>query len=118
MSENLKDSRPRRANANTHPAQVLLDAKQKRRTTAEKAADDEAKATKDMEEATKAQTNRQAVVARIAELEDAMQREDKAYPNIKGRRPRKPRLAKVSHLERASETDSSEAEDIVPNAKR
>jgi hypothetical protein len=82
MSEDLTYSQPRRTNANLHPAQAVLDAKQKHHTPAQKAADDEAKLLQEKEEATNAQKNRQAAVAQIGELEDALQEEDKTYPKI------------------------------------
>ena len=84
MSESQKNSRPRREKANTHPADVLLNAKQKRRSPTEKAAADKAKTDRDEESAAKAQKSRHNAVAQIAQLEDRIQREDKAYPIITG----------------------------------
>ena len=84
MSESQPNSRPRREKANTHPADVVLNAKQKRRSPAEKAAADKAKADQDEESATKAQKSRHNAVAQIAQLEDTIQQEDKAYPIIAG----------------------------------
>lgn len=52
MSENTQNARPHQAKANTHPAQVVLDTKQKRPTTSEKATDDKAKVAQENQEAT------------------------------------------------------------------
>lgn len=78
----MQNARPRWAKANTHPAQVVLDAKQKQRTTSEKAADDEAKVAQENQEATNAMKKWQAAIAWVGALEDALQWEDKAYPSI------------------------------------
>jgi hypothetical protein len=75
MSE--KEPRPRRKNANTHPARILLN--QKRRTTTEKAAIDKEKADRKADAASKTQMDRNAAVTEIAQFEDALQKEDKAY---------------------------------------
>ena len=82
MPESQMNSRPRREKANTHPADVVLNAKQKRQSPTEKAAADKAKADQDEESATKAQKSRHNTVAQIAQLEDMIQREDRAYPII------------------------------------
>jgi hypothetical protein len=71
--------RPKRTNANTHPGQVVINSKQKRRSAAEIAAANEEKTRRVTEVASKAQEDRQAEVARIAQLEDALQREDVSY---------------------------------------
>ena len=97
--------RPRRTNANTHPTQALLKNKQKRRTPAEIAATDEAKAIKEKEEATEAQRNHHAAIARVAELEDAIQREDKAYPVITSSESHAHKLQRASHDSQDNKTD-------------
>ena len=73
MSESQKNSRPRREKANTHPADVLLNAKQKRWSPTEKAAADKAKTDQDEESAAKAQKSHHNTVAQIAQLEDRIQ---------------------------------------------
>ena len=95
MSENSLEAWPRHAKANTHPAQVLLDGKQKRCTTAEKAADDKAKATQELEEATNAWKNREVSIARISNLKDTIQQEDRAYPNIISQKPTQEATRKI-----------------------
>ena len=76
MSENSLEAQPRCAKANTHPAQVLLDGKQKCHTTTKKAANDKAKATQELEEATNAWKNQEAAIAQISNLKDTIQQED------------------------------------------
>jgi hypothetical protein len=73
------EPRPRRANANTHPGQILLEGKQKRRTTTEKAAAAKDKADRVADAVSKRQQDRRLVVARIAQLEDVIQKEDRSY---------------------------------------
>ncbi|KAH8979778.1 hypothetical protein EDB86DRAFT_3088552 [Lactarius hatsudake] len=73
--------RPKRTNANTHPGRILLDNKQKHRTPAEKAAMDKEEAERKADAALKIQMRRKEAVIRIAKLEDALRKEDKAYPN-------------------------------------
>jgi hypothetical protein len=75
------ETRPRRANANIHPGQIVIQSKQKRRTAAEKAAAVKEKADRKADAALKAQENRSAVVARIAQLEDSLQKDDRSYGN-------------------------------------
>lgn len=112
MSESPKYSRPHRENANTHPADILLNTKQKCRSPAEKAAADKAKAVQDQESAMKAQKDRHMAVAQIAQLEDAIQREDKAYPIITGERgPRKSKTAVTTiHYSDYHDTDTSNSD--------
>lgn len=73
------EARPKRSKANTHPGQIVNDNKQKRRSQAEIASANEERARKETEAASKAQEDRQAEIARIAQLEDAIQREDTSY---------------------------------------
>ncbi|KAH9018449.1 hypothetical protein EDB84DRAFT_1442430 [Lactarius hengduanensis] len=73
--------RPKRTNANTHLGRILLDNKQKCRTPAEKAAMDKEEAERKADAALKIQMRRKEVVIRIAKLKDALQKEDRAYPN-------------------------------------
>jgi hypothetical protein len=82
MSESPKYSWQKCSNANTHPADVLLNMKQKHCTPAKKAAADKAKASKDKEGAIKAKKDHCKAVAQIVKLEDAIQQEDKVYPII------------------------------------
>ena len=109
MSENLVESRPRRTNANTHPGKIILDSKQKRRTPAEKAAAEETKAMHELEQATNTQKSRQASIARIAKLEDAIQREDKVYPNTVSKKSRKSQKTRTHSDD--NETEQSDASD-------
>ncbi|KAH9023608.1 hypothetical protein EDB85DRAFT_1894713 [Lactarius pseudohatsudake] len=73
--------RPKCTNVNTHPGRILLDNKQKCRTTAEKAAMDKEKAERKADAALKIQMRRKEAVIRISKLEDALWKEDRAYPN-------------------------------------
>lgn len=75
----MESIRPRRTNANTHPGQIVNEFKQKRRSTAEKAAAVQEKADREADTTLKAQEDRSAVVGRIAQLEDTLQREDRSY---------------------------------------
>jgi hypothetical protein len=72
-------TRPSRSNANTHPAQVLLEGKTKRRTPAEKRAQDAAAAEKNREEAAKVEKEHQDGIKRIAAMEDSLKRDDHNY---------------------------------------
>jgi hypothetical protein len=69
--------RPRRAKANLHPAAPVLEARQKRRTPAQKAADDALVQEQVDEAARKKAEERAAIVKKIAELQDALRVEDK-----------------------------------------
>ncbi|KAI9446078.1 hypothetical protein H4582DRAFT_2069422 [Lactarius indigo] len=113
MSDDASRPRTRRANANTHPGKIINDLKQKRRTTSEKAADDQAKASKEKKEAAVAKKNRRAIVAQVAEVEDALRREDKAYPNIvnEGDSDSDTHRFRGSHSDGESEVDHSEAKE-------
>lgn len=95
MSENSLEAQPRCAKANTHPAQVLLDGKQKCHTTTKKAANDKAKATQELEEATNAWKNQEAAIAQISNLKDTIQQEDWAYPNIISQKPTQEATCKI-----------------------
>ncbi|KAI9428991.1 hypothetical protein H4582DRAFT_2090405 [Lactarius indigo] len=113
MSDDASRPRTRRANANTHPGKIINDLKQKRRTTSKKAADDQAKASKEKKEAAVAKKNRQVIVAQVAEVEDALRREDKAYPNIvnEGDSDSDTHRFRGSHSDGESEVDHSEAKE-------
>ncbi|KAI9441549.1 hypothetical protein H4582DRAFT_2055430 [Lactarius indigo] len=113
MSDNASRPRTRCANANTHPGKIINDLKQKRRTTSKKAADDQAKASKEKKEAAVAKKNRRAIVAQVAEVEDALRREDKAYPNIinEGDSDSDTHRFRGSHSDGESEVDHSEAKE-------
>ncbi|KAI9430960.1 hypothetical protein H4582DRAFT_2085724 [Lactarius indigo] len=113
MSDDASRPRTRRANANTHPGKIINDLKQKRHTTSEKAADDQAKASKEKKEAAVAKKNRRAIVAQVAEVEDALRREDKAYPNIvnEGDSDSDTHRFRGSHSDGESEVDHSEAKE-------
>ncbi|KAH9174066.1 hypothetical protein EDB89DRAFT_2068010 [Lactarius sanguifluus] len=113
MEDEIPKRRPRRVNANTHPGKIVNDLKQKRRTTAEKIADDKAKASKEKEEATKAKKNRRAEVTQVAELEDALRREDRAYPNIVNEGD----TDLDTHMLGASDDESEVPEDSASNTK-
>ncbi|KAH9037034.1 hypothetical protein EDB84DRAFT_1675719 [Lactarius hengduanensis] len=120
MEDEIPRPRPRRVNANTHPGKIVNDLKQKRRTTAEKVADDKAKASKEKEETTKAKKTRQAEVAQVAEFEDALRREDRAYPNIVNEGDTDSDTHKLRASNDESEVVCSEAEvpeDIASNTK-
>ncbi|KAI9431484.1 hypothetical protein H4582DRAFT_2084958 [Lactarius indigo] len=113
MSDDASRPRTRRANANTHPGKIINDLKQKHRTTSEKAADNQAKASKEKKEAAMAKKNRQAIVAQVTEVEDALRREDKAYPNIvnEGDSNSDTHRFRGSHSDGESEVDHSEAKE-------
>ncbi|KAH9019475.1 hypothetical protein EDB84DRAFT_1566053 [Lactarius hengduanensis] len=120
MEDEIPRPRPRRVNANTHPGKIVNDLKQKRRTTAEKLADDKAKASKEKEETTKAKKNRQAEVAQVAEVEDALRREDRTYPNIVNEGDTDSDTHKLRVSDDESEVDHPEAEvpeDTASNTK-
>ncbi|KAH9021547.1 hypothetical protein EDB84DRAFT_1565261 [Lactarius hengduanensis] len=120
MEDEIPRPRPRRVNANTHPGKIVNDLKQKRRTTAEKVADDKAKASKEKEETTKAKKSRQAEVAQVAEVEDALRREDRAYPNIVSEGDTDSDTHKLRASDDKSEVDHPEAEvpeDTASNTK-
>ncbi|KAG2117588.1 hypothetical protein DEU56DRAFT_919045 [Suillus clintonianus] len=72
-------ARPSRSNANTHPAKVLLEGKTKRRTPAEKRAQDAAAAEKNWEEAARAEKEHEDGIKRIAAMEDSLKRDDRNY---------------------------------------
>ncbi|KAH9028747.1 hypothetical protein EDB85DRAFT_2147704 [Lactarius pseudohatsudake] len=120
MEDEIPRPRPRRVNANTHPGKIVNDLKQKRRTTAEKVADDKAKASKEKEETTKAKKSRQAEVAQVAEVEDALRQEDRAYPNIVSEGNTDSDTHKLRASDDKSEVDHPEAEvpeDTASNTK-
>jgi hypothetical protein len=88
--------------------------KQKRCTSAEKAAADKAKASKDKEGAIKAKKDRRKAVAQIAKLEDAIQQEDKAYPIIASEiGPFKPNTANHDPEYHDMDTSNLESEGIA-----
>ncbi|KAI9428784.1 hypothetical protein H4582DRAFT_2066461 [Lactarius indigo] len=105
MSDDASRPRTRRANANTHPGKIINDLKQKCRTTSEKAANNQAKVSKEKKEAAVAKKNRRAIVAQVAE--------DKAYPNIvnEGDSNSDTHRFRGSHSDGESEVDHSEAKE-------
>ncbi|KAI9436942.1 hypothetical protein H4582DRAFT_2078010 [Lactarius indigo] len=113
MSDDTSRPWTRRANANTHPGKIINDLKQKHHTTSEKAADNQAKASKEKKEAAVAKKNRRAIVAQVAEVEDALRREDKAYPNIvnEGDSDSDTHRFRGSHSDSESEVDHSEVKE-------
>ena len=86
MSESPAYSWPCHENANTHPAGVILNAKQKCQSPAQKAATDKDKAAQDQESVMKAQKNCHTAVAQVTQLKDTICQEDKAYPIIASER--------------------------------
>ncbi|EDR00973.1 uncharacterized protein LACBIDRAFT_333635 [Laccaria bicolor S238N-H82] len=74
----MSASRPKRANANQHPAQILLNSTTKRRTSAQVKADNEAAAAVVATTASVAATKEAVTKARIAQLEDSIRAADRA----------------------------------------
>ena len=71
--------RPIRANANRHPAQILRDATQKRRTVQQKEADEAAAAEQRAQTEARAKLAEKNKISAIASAADTLRREDKQY---------------------------------------
>lgn len=94
-------ARPRRPNANTNPAKVVIDAKQKRRSTAQilaEKAQEEADAALLLDEIT---ATHSAKVQRTANFEDTLRQEDQQYqkhaarPDLHSRQVIKPKKVPI-----------------------